>query len=160
VLSVIPAELHDVPAIVNLLEELDRFYGVTELDSLEQRKARIEGLLFGDIPAAYVLLARDSGDVVGLASYSFLWPAAGITHSLFLKELYVRQSHWRRGIGKALMQRVCEMAMKNGCSRVEWTTESTNTVALHFYEALGTPLQPDKLFYRLDGESIRRVAVS
>ena len=35
----------------------------------------------------------------GMASYSFLWPAAGLTRSLYLKELYVAQDWQRQGIG-------------------------------------------------------------
>jgi GNAT superfamily N-acetyltransferase len=38
-----------------------------------------------------------------MASYSFLWPAAGVTRSLYLKELYVAQDWQRQGIGKLLM---------------------------------------------------------
>jgi GNAT superfamily N-acetyltransferase len=76
-----------------------------------------------------VLLARDGGLAAGLASYSFLWPAPGLTQSLFLKELYVRQAYRGHGVGRLLMQRVFEIAAETGCSRVEWMTEQTNNEA-------------------------------
>jgi RimJ/RimL family protein N-acetyltransferase len=56
------------------------------------------------------------------------------------------------------MQELCAVALKNGCSRVEWTTEVDNTRARQFYEALGAPVQPDKLFYRLEGDGLNALA--
>jgi GNAT superfamily N-acetyltransferase len=156
-LAVTPAERRDLPALADLLEELDRFYGATEVEPLEQRMAQIEAMLFGDVPVAYVLLARDGEDVVGFASYSFLWPAVGLTHSLYLKELYVPQSRQREGVGRLLMQKLCELAVKNGCSRVEWMTDDSNTDAQRFYEALGASMYGAKVFYRLEGDAVAQV---
>jgi GNAT superfamily N-acetyltransferase len=121
---------------------------------LEQRTAQVEAMLFGEIPVAYVLLARDGEDVVGFASYSFLWPAVGLTHSLYLKELYVRQARQRDGIGRRLMQKLCELAIKNGCSRVEWTTDTSNADAQRFYQALGASACGTKVFYRLEKDAV------
>jgi len=93
--------------LAELLEDMDRFYGVSEFAPapLDERVAEIQALLFRDQPAGYVLLARDSGLAVGLASYSFLWPATGLTQSLFLKELYVREAHRGHGIGRLILRR-------------------------------------------------------
>jgi GNAT superfamily N-acetyltransferase len=151
------ADREDVPAIAELLAELDRFYGATVMEPLEQRTGQIAAMLFGDVPAAHILLARDGGEVIGLASYSFLWPAVGLTSSLYLKELYVRQTRQREGIGKLLMQKVCEVAAKHRCSRVEWTTDTSNHDAQRFYEASGVPAYPGKVFYRVDGDFISRL---
>src|SRR5687767_10411564 len=98
--TISPAQVSDLTDLAELLEDMDRFYGVSEFAPLYERLAEIQALLFRDQPAGHVLLARDSGLAVGLASYSFLWPAAGLTQSLFLKELYVRESHRGHGIGR------------------------------------------------------------
>lgn len=80
-LMVHAATTDDVPALAELLEEMDRFYGVTEFDPIDERSKQIHGLLFGEHRAAFVLLARDDLDdrVIGFAAYSFVWPAAGIS---------------------------------------------------------------------------------
>ncbi len=157
-IAVSPATPADATAIADLMEELDRFYGATEVAPRDARARQIEGLLFRDPPVAHVLLAHDGADLVGLASYSFLWPAAGVTASLYLKELYVRQTRQREGIGRLLMQELCGIALKAGCSRVEWTTEIDNTRARQFYEALGAPINTDKLSYRLEGSGLDTLA--
>ena len=68
VLSVHPAELRDIEAIADLLDELNRFYGATDTTPLAERTVQIAARLFGDMPAAHVLLARDGDDAVGLAA--------------------------------------------------------------------------------------------
>jgi GNAT superfamily N-acetyltransferase len=158
VLAVVHAVAADVAALAILTEELDRFYGATEFDPPEQREDQIRATLFGSRPVAYALLAKDGPDLVGFASYSFLWPAAGVTSSLFLKELYVRQDRQRQGVGRALMQALAGVAVDNGCGRLEWQTDDDNEQAKRFYKLLGAPVFASKVFYRVDGEELRRLA--
>ena len=147
---VTPAEPKHVEDIATLLEELDAFYGATEVDPLDQRLRQIREALFGETNAGHALLAWDGPQLVGLAAYSFLWPAVGLTRSLFLKELYVVKSHQRQGIGKLLMEHLRELAIKHGCSRFEWMTEHTNAGAREFYASLDAPVDESKLFYRVE----------
>jgi hypothetical protein len=58
-------------------------------EPLEERARQVGAALFASPPAAYALLARVGRQIAGLAAYSFVWPAAGLTRSLYLKELYV-----------------------------------------------------------------------
>ena len=148
-LTATPATEQDLPAIADLLEEMDRFYGVTEFEPAEERVKQIQAMVFRDPPAAHVLLARDDSRVVGLASYSFLWPTMGLTQSLFLKELYVTQDQRRTGVDRLLMHRLFELAAETGCSRVEWMTERDNTDAQAFYAGLGAEPNTEKVFYRV-----------
>ena len=148
----------DVMAMAALLEEMDRYYGATGMEPLGERVRQIEEALFASPPAAHALLAWDGTQVVGFAAYSFLWPAVGLTRSLYLKELYVGEQYRRRSVGKLLMQALFEVAGKHGCSRVEWTTDRDNAGAQAFYEMLGLPAHPAKVFYRVEatGEGFKR----
>jgi GNAT superfamily N-acetyltransferase len=127
----------DVLAIAKLYAEMDMFYGTpeAELDPLDVRQDQISAALFADIPTARALLAWDDG-LVGCASYSFLWPAVGLTGSLFLKELYVSATARRNGVGRALMHGLFELATRLECSRVEWMTDTDNEDAQAFYAGL------------------------
>lgn len=144
-----PATRHDLPGLVDLLEEMDQFYGDTTEGTLEERARQLTAVLFGPTPKAAALLAKDGDQVVGLAAYSYLWPAIGISTSLYLKELYVRRDRRREGIGQQLMTQLVELAKAEGCTRVEWTTDDGNEVAQHFYETLGHAVNAGKLMYRI-----------
>ena len=52
------------------------------------------------------------------------------------------------------MQAVFDTAAKHGCSRVEWTTDNDNAGALTFYDKLGLPRHPAKVFYRAEGSGV------
>lgn len=143
------AEPGHVDALTVLLEEMDRFYDVTEFESFDRRTAQVHEALFGDVPTVYALLAWNAADLVGMASYSFLRPAVGMTRSLYLKELYVTRGRQRQGIGKMLTDSLRAIAVKHGCSRIEWTTDRSNQDAQQFYQELGVPVNEEKLFYRI-----------
>ncbi|TMC03517.1 MAG: GNAT family N-acetyltransferase [Chloroflexi bacterium] len=155
-----PAAPNDVQAIAILLGEVDRFYGATEDEPVAERLPMIREVLFGNPPSAHALLAWDDDVLVGLASYSVLWPAAGVTRSLFLKELYVTETTRRHGAGQMLMSELCRIALKTQCSRVEWTTDADNPISQQFYAKIGVPPDTSKLLYRVSGDALARLATS
>jgi GNAT superfamily N-acetyltransferase len=134
----------DIDVLSTLLGEVEAYYGgrATPGDPEQIRAA-----LFGPRPVATVLIAR-TDDVLGFASYSFLWPAAGADTSIYLKELFVREQHRRRGVARALMDAVRDAGRAAGCSRLEWTADTDNPPALDFYKSLGAETHQGKVFYR------------
>ncbi|MGW7723093.1 hypothetical protein ACWGJ6_07055 [Streptomyces canus] len=69
------ADKRDIPAMAEVIEEIERFYGATDTDiqPIEERRLQVEEALFGVPPLASALLVEDeTGDIVGLAAYSFL----------------------------------------------------------------------------------------
>lgn len=135
----------DLQTISVILGEVEAYYGGkdTPADTTQIRSA-----LFGDGPVATVLLAREGGDVLGMAAVSLLWPAAGAESSLFLKELFVRENARRQGVARQLMAAVRAEADTTGCSRIEWTADRDNPPALALYQALGFQQHNGKAFYR------------
>jgi GNAT superfamily N-acetyltransferase len=113
------------------------------------RARQVRAALFADPPLARALLAWDGQTLAGSASCAFLRPAAGLTASLYLKELCVAEAHRRGGIRKLLMDGLHRIAADRGCSRVEWTTDTSNPGVQAFYESLGVKPLPSKIFYRV-----------
>src|SRR5262245_57947919 len=136
----------DVPALAELLAERDRFYGAPRP---ELEEAAIADALFGSAPAGRALVAGHDDELAGPAAYSFLWPAAGVTRSLYLKELYVLAASRRHGIGRLLMREVARIAAEHRCSRIEWTADADNPAAQRFYAGLGAEPLTTKIFYRV-----------
>ncbi|MEU5024259.1 cyclophane-containing RiPP N-acetyltransferase HaaN [Streptomyces milbemycinicus] len=147
-----PADKGDILALAELIEEIERFYGSTQFQPLAERQSQVEQALFGSPPMASALVVEDqTGGLAGLAAYSFLWPAAGSSHSLFLKELYVRDTLRRQGVGAQLTKELQTLAAaRPGCSRVEWMTDRDNAEARAFYKPLGFAEFDGKIIYRVD----------
>ena len=146
--TLLPARPDDAPVLAALMDELERFYGGAPTEPLEDQVAQIKDALFGETPAAHALIAWDGETPAAFASYSFLWPAAGFTRSLYLKELYVAQPYRRTGVGRLLMDELHGIARRERCSRVEWTTDAPNDGARRFYASLGFAENASKIFYR------------
>jgi GNAT superfamily N-acetyltransferase len=150
VIVVTEARPEDVEALARLADEMDKFYGAAESEPLPIRKAQINAALFVDPPLAYALLAWQDSQLQGFAAYSYLWPAIGLSSSLYLKELYVAEGARRQGVGKLLMERLCTRAVERHCTRVEWTTDRDSEEAQRFYASLGYEIAESKLFYRVE----------
>ena len=138
----------DAETVELLLRDLDRFYGEASAEPRAERVRQIRRILTEPALGVHVLLAHVNGAPVGLASYSYVWPASGVTVSLFLKELWVNESYRRQGVATSLMRHLAEIADADGCSRIDWTTETTNRGAEGLYAALGAEIATDKVFYR------------
>jgi GNAT superfamily N-acetyltransferase len=154
VIKVADAVPGDEVAIAALCAELDEFYGDIPEGTPHERASLTRDILFGSPPLAYALVAWDGEAPAGFAAYSFLWPAAGLTASLYLKELYVLEAYRRTGVGQMLMDGLYEIARRRGLSRVEWTTDTSNPGAQAFYEARGVKPLTSKIFYRAAGEDL------
>lgn len=154
-IAVTVAEPVHADAIVTLAEEMGRFYGAVGVEPRDLRIRQIHEAIFSERPSAYALLAWDDDQLVGFAAYSFLWPAVGLTRSLFLKELYVIEAARRKGVGRLLMRAVFEVAVKHECSRVEWQTDTANASARAFYAGLGAAEFDGKVFYRVATTDLR-----
>lgn len=147
-ITVSPARLEHISAMVQLLEEMGRCYGTT--GAVEEQHRQVREALFASPPAARALLAWNQSQLAGMAAYSFLWPAVGLTRSLYLKELYVATAYRRCGIGLLLMRSLLDVAGSHGCSRVEWTADVASAGARAFYAKLGIPPLSSKVFYRIE----------
>ncbi|WNI19958.1 GNAT family N-acetyltransferase [Actinacidiphila sp. ITFR-21] len=135
----------DTDTIAVILGEVEAYYGGKDTPA---DQAQVRAALFGTGPVATVLLAREGEEVLGLAAFSLLWPAASAQSSLYLKELFVRQRARRRGVARRLMTAVRAEATAAGCTRIEWTADRDNPSALALYQALGFQQHNGKIFYR------------
>src|SRR5919199_5743741 len=150
-----PATPADVPAVARLIRALadyERLAHAVELD-----EDRLREHLFGPRPFAEVLLAEDTGRVVGFALYFHNYSTFLGKPGLYLEDLYVEPEHRGRGHGKALLGALARLAVERGCGRMEWAVLDWNEPALRFYRQLGAVPLGDWTVQRLVGDNLRRV---
>jgi len=106
-----------------------------------------------------IALAERAGRAVGLATFAVLYPAPGLGGQLFMKDLFALAEARGQGVGRALMRFLASLAVERGCVRFDWTAETDNPKALSFYDRLGAGRVAEKVYYRFEGDSLRRLAV-
>jgi GNAT superfamily N-acetyltransferase len=100
------------------------------------------------------LLAECDAAVAGMASFGQLYPAPNLGGQIQVKDIFVRDGFRSRGVGRAIIRHLAALALERGCTRVDWTAETSNPKALAFYDGLGVPRVESKVYYRLDGETL------
>ena len=150
-----PARPGDVGEILRLIRALAEYEKLA--DEVVATEDALRRTLFGDAPAAEVLLAEEGGRPVGLAlffqNYSTFLGRPGI----YLEDLFVEPASRGRGIGKALLQAVARIAVRRECGRFEWAVLDWNRPAIEFYQALGARPMNDWTVFRVTGEALRKL---
>lgn len=157
-LSVALASEHDLEDVAGLLHQVELHYHGRQAAPREVLAARVRTDLLAAPSGVRVALAREGGRAAGIASFAILYPAPGMSGELFLKELFVAPGARGRGIGSELLRFLAGIAIDEGCSRMDWTTERDNLRAMELYERLGARRMEEKLHFRLAGGALRRLA--
>ena len=88
-------------------------------------------------PRHHLAVAIESGIVVGFASaVHYLHPDKPVPE-LWVNEVGVASTHRGRGVGKALLRSLFDVARELGCSEAWVLTERTNDAAMHLYASVG-----------------------
>ena len=92
------------------------------------------------------------GQPVGYATYFFTFASMAGRRGLWLDDLFIDAPFRGKGIGRAFMEFMRELAIKNGCARFEWMVVEWNTVAIDFYKSLGATVFTNWYVCRLEDE--------
>jgi L-amino acid N-acyltransferase len=133
------ADLPTITEIANALLLTTTHEWTEELHTVDERAAWLASKRALGLP---VLVAVDDGDVVGWATYgdfrdSTRWPGYRFTieHSI-----HVAESHWGRGVGRALLGALVEHARAAGKRVIVAAIDSSNERSIRFHERLGFDL--------------------
>jgi ribosomal protein S18 acetylase RimI-like enzyme len=146
-------------AAVTIFRELSKFYlaGMASSEP-EIEKNLVENILSGKSGVKLILALDENGKAIGLATVSILYPAPKEMGQLYLKELFVSSQCQGFGVGKKMMSFIANYAIKNGCSRLDWTTERDNVLAVEFYRSINAKALEEKIYYRAEGQYLLDLA--
>jgi GNAT superfamily N-acetyltransferase len=151
--SAVPA---DVPIIARLIRELAEYERLLHAVVLDE--ARLTDHLFGERRYAEVLLAEETGVVVGFALYFHTYSTFACKPSLYLEDLFVVPEYRGKGFGKGLLIALAKLAVERDCGRVEWSVLNWNEPAIQFYKSLAAKPMDEWTVYRLTGEALTKLA--
>jgi GNAT superfamily N-acetyltransferase len=151
-------EERDFESTWKLFHRLSEHYGIGEVPTEQQTRKHVRTNILGEDSDVRIALAFDGPVAIALATFSVMYPVPNRKAQLYLKELFVAAEHRGKGIGEALMKFLAGYALEHGCSRLDWTTETTNPEAMAFYQAIGARPCDAKIYYRLADDELRRFA--
>src|SRR6201997_4038020 len=151
-----PATLADVPVILELIRALATYERAPdEVTATEESLAEV---LFGNKPAAEVLIAFENRTAVGFAVFFHNFSTWLGRPGLYLEDLFVSPEHRGKGYGRALLIELAKIARDRGCGRMEWAVLDWNEPAIQFYRKLGANPMNEWTVFRLTRDGIARLA--
>jgi len=155
-LTIRPAIPADVPTILRFIHELALYE--REPDAVLATEADLLRDGFGPTPRFWALIAEHQGEAAGFALYFTSYSTWRGHHGIRLEDLYVTPSLRGQGIGKALLARLAQIAVEQGCPRLEWDVLDWNASAIAVYERLGARVLTEWRIMRIDGSALEALA--
>ncbi|HXH20582.1 MAG TPA: GNAT family N-acetyltransferase [Dehalococcoidia bacterium] len=156
--SIRPATRADVPLLLGFIRALAEYE--REPQAVVATEADLDRWLFGERPAAEVVFAAIDGVDAGFALYFPNFSTWLGRPGLYLEDLFVLPEYRRRGLGRALLAHLARICIERGYGRLEWSVLDWNEPSIAFYKSLGAKAMDEWTTYRLEGEALRRLAVS
>lgn len=151
-LNLRPATRDDLPTIVRFIRELAEYEKL--LHVCRANEAGLERALFADRPVAETLIGEIDGRPEGFALFFTIFSTFECKPGLYLEDLYVTPAARGKGLGKALLTRLAQLAVERGYARLDWSVLDWNTPAIDFYKSLGARPMDDWTVFRLDGDAL------
>jgi ribosomal protein S18 acetylase RimI-like enzyme len=152
--SVRPFEQQDAQPLADLMLEMIQFYGATVdptllvADDVVRQSETID-----------IIVAQGDGELLGFATFTSLYPVAGLISFTYAQQIYVSAKARRMGVAQRLIAEIARIATATGSTRIEWSTGKENTAARALYDGLGA-IGSDKVQYVLEGDALYQLAAS
>ena len=143
----------DFPEILLMIKALAAFEKAPEKVTNTVALMKKEKDLFHCIVAE-----TDSGGIAGMALYFFAY-YTWVGKSLYLDDIYVKESFRKHKIGTELLRKIFEVARLEECKRVRWQVLNWNKAAIQMYSKSGAEIDDEWLNCSFDAQGIRNFSL-
>ncbi len=155
-LRIRPAVQADIPVILELIKALADYERAPEQAVARAEDLRRDG--WGPEPKFRVLIAEWHNKPAGFALFFYNYSTWQGRPGLYLEDLFVRPEFRGKGIGKALLVHLAQIAVRENCGRIVWQVLDWNQPAFDFYESLGAKKLTEWITMRVEGEALEQLA--
>ncbi len=145
------ARTEDMSQILNLIKELAIYENEPEAVSISLNELKSD-FINGNFQC---FVAVEENYVVGMALFYNRY-STWKGKTIHLEDLIVTETHRQKGIGKALLDKLVELAKRENLRRVEWNVLDWNTPAIEFYKSVGANILKDWYLAQLDENGIKQ----
>ena len=77
---------------------------------------------------------------------------------LYIEDVFILPEYRGKGYGTQIFRRLANIALEEGCARMEWICLDWNEPSLQFYRNMGAVPMDEWTVQRLSEETLRKVA--
>jgi GNAT superfamily N-acetyltransferase len=156
ILTIRPATRTDLPLIAQFIRDLAEYEKLAHEVRFDD--VVLGERLFGARPYAEVLIGEIDGMPQGFALFFHNFSTFEGKPGIYLEDLFVRPEARGSGLGKALLQRLAQLAIERDCARLEWWVLDWNEPSIGFYKSLGAKPMDEWTVFRVDGDALADLA--
>ena len=146
----------DAATILGFIQDLAEYEKLSH--DVVADEARLRATLFGERPAAEVLIAEAGGEAAGFALFFQSYSTFLAKPGLYLEDLFVRPSARGHGVGSALLSALAQICMDRDYGRFEWSVLDWNEPAIRLYRTIGAASMNEWTVNRLTGAPLAALA--
>ena len=154
-LTIRPAEPSDVTAIFALIQALAEYEKLAH--AVTGSAEALKEHLFKETPDAEAIVALWEEKAIGFALFFTNYSTFLTKPGIYLEDIFVLPDYRRRGIGKALLTTVAQIAAQRGAGRLEWSVLDWNEPAIAFYQSLGASVLEEWRICRVTERSLSQL---
>ena len=155
-LTIRGADRGDIPLLLSLIRELAEYEHL--LEEVVATEEMLKGSLLGREAVAEAVILEFGGELAGFAVYFHTFSTFMGRRGIYLEDLYVRPAFRGRGIGRATLVHLAQLAEQRNCGRLEWAVLDWNEPAIEFYRRLRAQPMSQWTTFRLTGEALAQLA--
>ncbi len=127
-------------------------------DEVVADEAILRERIFDQKRAEVIFALNEEGKETGFALFFHNFSTFLGRDGIYLEDLFVLPEYRGKGYGKGLITALAEIAVNNGCGRLEWWCLDWNKPSIDFYKSLGAEAMTDWTTYRIAGETLKKLA--
>ena len=149
------AEAKDTLLILDFVKKLAEYEDMS--DQVVATPEILEEWIF-EKEKCEVFFAVVDGKEVGFALFFYNFSTFLGRGGLYLEDLFVLPQYRGKGYGKAILQKLAQIAVERRCGRLEWSCLDWNKPSIDFYLSLGAKKMDEWTVYRLMGDTLADLA--
>jgi GNAT superfamily N-acetyltransferase len=152
------ATVNDLALILFFIRQLAEYE--REPDAVVATEADLLRDGFGPQPKFRCVLAEWEGQPAGFAFFHYNYSTWRGQPGLYLEDLFVLTEMRGKGIGKALLRHLAQVAIEENCYGIRWMVLEWNQPAIQFYDALGAKMLGEWETMLLSGDALNQLAAN
>ena len=155
-LSIRPATISDVSVLNTMVHELAEYDRLGHEAVVTEEDLARDG--FGAHPKFRAVIAEWDKEPAGYALFFEFYSTFQGRPGLFLDDIFVRPKFRKKGIGKALLDHIAQIAWREKYFCVRWEVLHWNAPAINFYRNMGAVFMDDWKSVCLIGDALETAA--